>query len=363
MAPAPPQLARSQARQAAEPTHAAVEVEVEVEPIEAPVLDRAPDRRSTPAAPTSAPRRAGAFEAYSIGDPGRAARYVVPRPAPLDPGQHDTIVDGVTIEDEADEPRLEVRAASIRGLAHRQEGLVRQDDYLTALTPDRSHLVIAVADGLASGDHSHVAARVAVRQGADRLCELLATVPTSDVPWDDLLQQLSSLIIGVAATTQQVPLDAMDAHAAAKLMATTLVLAVVSVAPDDDGTHDVRAIRVGDSSAWVLRSGSWVSLGAIKNDEATISESATLGLPHLPSVPVAVYRARLAIGEALLLMSDGVGDPLDGGRGEVGSTLANLWARPPAPLAFAAQVDFARRTYDDDRTAVGVWPVDPSGRG
>ena len=53
-------------------------------------------------------------------------------------------------------------------------------------------------------------------------------------------------------------------------------------------------------------------------------------------------------------MSDGVGNPLQWSH-EVAETLAGWWARPPEPLAFAAQVGFARQGHMDDRTVVGIW--------
>jgi hypothetical protein len=62
-------------------------------------------------------------------------------------------------------------------------------------------------------------------------------------------------------------------------------------------------------------------------------------------------------GEVLVLMSDGVGDPLVDGAGEVGRVLSGAWRRPPRDVDFAAQVGFAKRTYDDDRTVVAVGPV------
>jgi hypothetical protein len=62
-------------------------------------------------------------------------------------------------------------------------------------------------------------------------------------------------------------------------------------------------------------------------------------------------------GEALVLVSDGIGDALGAGTGEVGEFLAKVWRRPPSPLAFAAQAEFARKSFDDDRTALAFWPV------
>jgi hypothetical protein len=59
--------------------------------------------------------------------------------------------------------------------------------------------------------------------------------------------------------------------------------------------------------------------------------------------------------EALFVMTDGVGDPLGDAAGEVGQFLGEVWRAAPDVLTFAAQVGFARQTYDDDRTVVGVW--------
>ena len=71
-------------------------------------------------------------------------------------------------------------------------------------------------------------------------------------------------------------------------------------------------------------------------------------------------QAELTAQQVLVLMSDGVGDPLGAGTGEVGQTLAESWRKPPYILTFAAQVEFARRSFDDDRTVIAVWPVPES---
>ena len=68
----------------------------------------------------------------------------------------------------------------------------------------------------------------------------------------------------------------------------------------------------------------------------------------------------LAPSEALILVTDGVGDPLGDGTGELGQQLATRWAYPPTIDAFLLDVNFLRRTFDDDRTAVGVWVLPPA---
>jgi hypothetical protein len=120
----------------------------------------------------------------------------------------------------------------------------------------------------------------------------------------------------------------------------------------------VHLARVGDCSAWLLRAdGSWAPQQAIKNADEEIHTSATAALPVLGGALPPPVRTALRPGEALVLMSDGVGDPLVDGAGEVGRVLSGAWRRPPRDVDFATQVGFAKRTYDDDRTVVAVWPV------
>ena len=57
-----------------------------------------------------------------------------------------------------------------------------------------------------------------------------------------------------------------------------------------------------------------------------------------------------------MLMTAGIDKPLGGGRVEVAGFLAERWRRPPDPLAFMLDVQFERKTFDDDRTVVGIWP-------
>ena len=115
--------------------------------------------------------------------------------------------------------------------------------------------------------------------------------------------------------------------------------------------------RVGDSSALILRDGrTWQSLKGGKSDGGAIATSRTAALPMVSREPPQPTSALLGRDDVLVLITDGVGDPLGDATGPVGRFLAAKWSRPPLALEFAAQVDFARRSHDDDRTAVAVWP-------
>ena len=150
-----------------------------------------------------------------------------------------------------------------------------------------------------------------------------------------------------------VDVETWTASDLAEELATTLVLAVVDLRPDD-GAHRVQIVRVGDSSAWVLSTpGRWENLHGIKNDGEVIASSATAALPMVTSFECTAHQ--VAAGDLLVLMTDGVGDPLGDGDNDLGRFLAEVWATPPSVLQFGAQVDFARKSFDDDRTAVAVW--------
>lgn len=163
---------------------------------------------------------------------------------------------------------------------------------------------------------------------------------------------------GAPAATEPPPSRAALVAAVRKVMCTTLVVAVVPVRPGPDGAHRCVVVRVGDSSAWVLERGQvFVSTGSVKNDGVDIASSATAALPMGGVAVVDPVPVELRHGDALLLMSDGVGDPLGTGDGEVGAVLAQWWCAPPPLVEFIGQVDFGRKSFDDDRTVVAVWPA------
>jgi len=320
----------------------------------------APEAPAPAAAPP--PVTAGAFTAYSIGDPGRAFTRTRPAPA-VDRGVvHDTVIDAAVISDPGGTERLVLRGASGRGLSHQQYGDPRQDDLAYTISPDGAHLVCVVADGVSSGAWSHVAARIATEEGAAHVARLAATTDPAQIDWHGVLTHLADRIVDAATTLPgdaALPVDATASQVAA-VMATTVVIGVVGIVPGPEGTHRLTVVRHGDTSAWLLDDvDGWVALGDVKNAGAVIAESATACLPLVPADGPVVVESSLGAASAFLLLTDGVGDPLGSGRGEVGAVLARQWARPPHPIEFAAQVCFGRKTYDDDRGAIGVWPAQP----
>jgi protein phosphatase 2C-like protein len=267
----------------------------------------------------------------TIGDPGRSALEIRPGTPTRPWSRPDTAVDAATMAG------LEVRAASRRGLYHKYAGTPRQDAYSLAVQGDGAGLVVTVCDGLGSMANSHHA--------ADLVCaglpELLVDA-VEDLAWTAAFQSVSA--------------DVTVADAEAGPMATTVVAGVFRTGPDR--TTRVRLASVGDSSAWLLSAGRWRRLLPAPNDgdgeDGGVADARTSALPaERPEHEECLVE--LSPGDAVFLMTDGVGTPLDADSGEVADALAELWAAPPEDLDFAAQVGFARRSFDDDRTVVGVW--------
>ncbi|WP_158075702.1 protein phosphatase 2C domain-containing protein [Actinokineospora bangkokensis] len=296
----------------------------------------------------------GGFEPYSVGDPGRAASMVVPLPDTENWHRRDSVFDGFTLHLPQERPAAVVRAASIRGLAHRASGKPRQDEYAYQLSQDGRFLVLCVADGISSGARSHQAAEVAARTGVALVAKELTSTPPDSLDWDHLVREVAGHIVKFARTRLPGG-EELTPEQVVSVMGTTATYAVLDLL-----SLEVDAVMVGDTSIWVLTRDQWVPLTAVKNADSDIATSAVEALPVVTARGRTPLRSRLRPGEALVLMSDGVGDPLGRGTGAVGRFLAGAWQNPPHEIDFAAQVAFSKRSFDDDRTVVAVWPVAPS---
>ena len=324
----------------------------------ADIRDRHPSHWTPPPADIAlpdVPTWSGSFTPFAVGDPGRAASSVRPLPDPTEWHRPDTIIDGIVIYGDTGDLAAELRAASVRGLSHRYYGKVRQDHYAFECTPDRRYLVVALADGVSSSSHSHEAANIICIDGCSLLATHLTTASPDDLNWNEIIRQLSNMLVDKAARLTQEKERDVSAAEAAETHAATALFAVLELRPRG-GRIVAHVLSVGDSSAWVLRGGNaWESLNPIKNEAAVIATSRTRALPSYESVDGPTTTS-LDSTDVLILASDGIGDPLADGKGAVGHFLANVWAQPPTPIAFAAHVDFARKSHDDDRTVVAVWP-------
>jgi hypothetical protein len=249
-----------------------------------------------------------------------------------------------------------LRAATTRGYSHRHLGTPRQDDYAVVLQAAPGPLIVAVADGVSGAHLSHVGSTTAVGYASQWLArELSDDIAQTD--WRKLLQSAAWALVEQAKIT--LSLDDFDAERTEQSMATTLVCAVCQ--PIDDSQMRVWLVGVGDSGAWVLEGNKFARvLGGKSTSESGLTSSAVTALPRIPDTVEAV-EVTVRSGQALLVGTDGFGDPLGGGTGEVGKLFSEvLNGDIPPLLEFAHALDFSRETFDDDRTLVAVWPFHPS---
>ena len=268
---------------------------------------------------------------YTIGDPGRASAEVGAGPPAGPVGRPDIIADA------ADVDGLAVRAASTRGVLHRRYGVPRQDSYSVSWQPDSSSLLVTVCDGVGSLAMSHEAADWVALRLSDGVHRDQSGMPD----WSTAFAAVSGELQELGGGRDE--------------MATTVVTACVTAIT---GGFRAEIAWVGDSAAYLLGLQGWeVVGGSVKTVDADGGPLVST-TQALPSSSIEVHTSVVEFGRdaALFLMTDGVADPLGGGTGEVGLTLASWWATPPDPFTFAAQAAFARRSFDDDRTVVGVWP-------
>ncbi|MEU7866498.1 protein phosphatase 2C domain-containing protein [Dactylosporangium sp. NPDC049140] len=310
---------------------------------------------------------------WVVGDAGRQPEIMPAPPAGRAGTRPDTVIDGGHLGG------LAYRASSQRGLGHQQLGAPRQDAYLLRPTPDRRWLVGCVADGVSEGPLSHEAADLVCQETTARLARALSALPAAAagdwarvvatvLPWAELVDEANAAVSkkaraavresltreGDAAKLARFEESVWTDGDARKVMSSTAVVFAVSTAPDADGAYPAAiAVLAGDSTALLLDGDEWTPLAAVKNDGAAVASSAVEPLPG--AVRVVPLARVLRTGQAIVVITDGLGDPLGSGGGVVGRFLAEQWRTPPDLLGFAQQLGFYRKSFTDDRTAVVIW--------
>lgn len=303
-----------------------------------------------PAPPVDQPRFQGwpSNRAIVVGDPTPTFESkAVSTAFRTTPYRPDTIIDGWS------SGPFTVRAASMRGHLHRYNGAPRQDDFAITLKPDQNRLIVAVADGVSAAVHSHIGASAVVRYATQWLADM-APDRIEDTDWRPLLQSAAWTLIEQAGSV--LGSDDVDARQAETALATTLSCSVCE--PLAGGGLSVHLVGVGDSGAWILGGdGTFTQvLGGKPASEAGVTSSAVSGLPRVPNTVEAI-EATVKPDEVLLVGTDGIGDPLGDGTGDVAALFRAVLAhRVPSLIEFAHALDFSRETFDDDRTLVALWP-------
>ncbi|MGP4996030.1 protein phosphatase 2C domain-containing protein [Glutamicibacter ardleyensis] len=276
-----------------------------------------------------------------------AFKQVTPTLSDVPYSPYDTVIDAF------DSAEIQLRAASTRGLLHRNHSAPRQDAFKVnqATLEDNTFVVIAVADGVGSRELSHLAASWAVDFAVASICKApLDYMSNESAIWSELFERISNYIMEEAQSRAL----GSDAQSVRKFMATTLVCAVVTEKMIG-GIRPAVVATVGDSGAWTLNGTSWLSITATKSTESDMTSTKTAALPVQTRPVPTVVSFDLTQEDTFFVMTDGVGDPLGSGTNTVGTNLAQWWSEAPNPLDFAAQCGFGRKSFMDDRTVVGVW--------
>ncbi|MEV7026351.1 protein phosphatase 2C domain-containing protein [Kitasatospora sp. NPDC093558] len=301
-----------------------------------------PRAASDPAAPE--PAGPAPWRPITVGVPGVEFEARPPRQHVFD--FPDTECDGWSTAD------LTVRFASVRGARHRYYSQPRQDAARAAVHDPTGIVAFAVADGVSDATSPELGAAEACRAAVSRTLHLLNRGP-EHLDLHDVVNHAARRLWQVARWRS--PGREPDPAEVARLYATTLVTGVVR--PDPDGPV-VALCRIGDSGAWLLdrphRRYHPLFHPKTGADTPIVTNEVT-PLPHVPD-RLDHTGLRLARGTALLVGTDGFGDPLGDGDGQVGALFARYLAEPPTPLWLAHVLDFSRETFDDDRTLLVVWP-------
>ena len=239
-------------------------------------------------------------------------------------------------------PEFVVLAASVAGVAHRLSGRRCEDAYAWAL-PRPGRLAVIVADGVSTAGRGGEGAEIAVNAACEHL---LAAEGWGE---NECLSALRAASDAVSAA----------GGASAAELSTTLVVALIAASV---AGAEVYLARVGDSSAFTLAGDEWDELFPGRAEEEL--RGSVVGVLPLGSRgggdAIETAAAVLPAGAALVLLTDGVADPLRDGPGTVAPALAEVLRGGPSgaltPLALADAADFSRRGCQDDRTILAAWP-------
>ncbi|MCD0445246.1 protein phosphatase 2C domain-containing protein [Glycomyces sp. A-F 0318] len=272
--------------------------------------------RAEPWVPDTVGRRAKAAEAAWKLDP--------------DPDFPDTVLDRGRLGD------IEVLACAARGSKHRFEGTARQDAAI-ARAAAGSWALAAVADGVGSVPDSQQASTAAVQW---LLIELTRRLETGEAEPHKMVRaafgEVNRRLVNLGGPK------------------TTLTAAGVEALPGPDGRYRSWVAAVGDSPVYFLRDGRLVAVFDLEREDEF--GTATDAMPDRDlRNRLRLRSAPIRPGDALALVSDGIGDLLGARSEEPKAYFAERWGAAPNPVDFMRHVQIRSRGFDDDRSAAVLW--------
>lgn len=254
----------------------------------------------------------------------------IPTPKDVPYFKEDQVCEYVKVEAGADgTPRKDMVAASNRGRSHAQEGKPRDDHFQLFHSNDNDWYIIAVADGAGSAKFSRKGSEIACRTAVDYCKDKLVDSSNLEVKIQDYHSSddktLSRKAIGDVVYNIVVN-AAFSAHMAikkaaeqvegykAKDFATTLLL---SICKKFDFGWFVASFWVGDGAMCIYNKEAQTFKLLGTPDEGEFSgQTRFLTMPEIFTDTVSCYkRLRCEIVDdftALILMTDGVSDPMFG---------------------------------------------------
>ncbi|MBQ2697267.1 MAG: protein phosphatase 2C domain-containing protein, partial [Clostridia bacterium] len=247
---------------------------------------------------------------------------------------------------------------------HYSSGTVRQDSFALTVVeqPEGSprYLVAALADGVSQATHSHQLADWLCRQAAALAGEALVqngVAAVADVDWQGLCRNLQAQALDFCRRSAESVLrkgadpSQLSLRQILSRWASTLEFAVVEI--KEQGPYPFVAVTAaGDGAAWLLHGQKgFQTLKSGKRQTGQLASNAVTALPADPG-PALVTFGQLGAGEALLLVTDGLGDMLgDGGTALGGFFQSKLPSCRSLP-GFVQAMDVALFQADDDRTGI-----------
>jgi serine/threonine protein phosphatase PrpC len=289
---------------------------------------------------------------HPVGDPGRLD-LIESTVDDMCAGVSDTALDFFSLTP------FEIRAASTRGFSHRYSGAPRQDSY--AIHSSEDWLVCAVADGVSQGRFSHIAAEVAARASVRLLTRTIGKPwadPVANFDGEDFVRRLNETIVREARHRQifKVPEGATEEELTSQVrrqMASTLIVCAVSRVLHDRKAEVILLNVAGDCSGFMLDKKGFNKIGGGKQIDAPIHDTSVRPLPG--NVKITETFTELDGGCAIVLVSDGIGDPFGEGDSSAAKYSAGFLQTPPRPADLFELINFKQRSFDDDRTMVGIW--------